>query len=101
MARCEQQLEHRRQYNREYMRRWRSRPENLAREKMHRQGWYYARKLRSTLEDPDSKPTRHAARPLCLLCRLRRSVCRVQRLVVVEGRPGGFVEISVPYCGVC
>ncbi len=83
--------EAKRQYNREYMRRWRSNPQNLERERVNRQHSYYSRKVREATSDG----------PLCGFCHQRPPVCRVRRLEVVQGRPGGFVEVSVPYCGRC
>ena len=83
--------EARRQYNREYMRRWRSDPQNLERERVNRQHSHYLRKVREATSD----------RPLCGFCHQRPPVCRVRRLDVVQGRRGGFVAVSVPYCGRC
>lgn len=97
MALREQQVEHRRQYNREYMRRWRANPHNRDRERINRQRWHYSRKLRDFEVGRDGG----ADRPLCAFCHQRAPICRVPRLMVVEGRPGGFVEVNVLYCGQC
>ena len=87
--------EGRRRYNREYMRRWRANPANLARERANRKEWHYLRKLRSAMAPlPEG-------RLLCAFCHRRASVRRVSRLEVVQGIPGGFVEVKVPYCGEC
>ena len=89
------ETEERRRYNRDYMRRWRANPHNLKRERINRQHWHYLRKLRDAAMGGYGEP------PLCAFCHQRPPVCRVQRLEVVQGRPGGFVEVSVPYCGHC
>ncbi len=92
MASCDQEIEEKRRRNREYMRRWRADPRNRDHERASRQRWHYERKLRAARRDE---------RPVCGLCHKRRPVCQVQRLLLVEDHPGGFVEVRVPYCGQC
>lgn len=82
-------LESKREYNREYMRRWRSDPAHRERERVSRVEWNYARKLRR----PEAP-----ARPLCAFCHERAPVGQVARLVAT---PGGFRAVRVPYCGQC
>jgi len=76
-------------YKRNYMRRWRARPENFDRERANRQRAYLHRKL-----------TRRGNRGLrlCGFCQLRPSIGRIVRLRPVGN---GYAEMRVPYCGQC
>jgi hypothetical protein len=79
----------RRRRNREYMRAWRSQPENQERERQSRQRWHYHRKLR------EEEGARH---PVCGFCHRREPIAEVVRLRPI---PTGYVQVLVPYCGEC
>ena len=79
----------RRRYSRDYMRRWRADPCNRNRERGMWQRWGFEQKCREASEP---------ARPVCALCHRRTPVMKVPRL---QPARGGYVEVLVPYCGVC
>jgi hypothetical protein len=82
---------------REYMRRWRACPRN--RKKEHARACEKAM-TRKIAEASKPEPRR------CAFCNSRRAKVTVMRLEPVDrcdgrGAPEEFVEIAVPYCGVC
>jgi hypothetical protein len=86
-----------RKLHRAYMRRWRSRPGNRRRE-LDRQ-----RRVRMAGKINDA---RKMGPKLCGYCNARRAVRVVTRLEILEsaeseGSRSGFIEVRVPYCGVC
>lgn len=91
-------LEERRRYNREYMRMWRSDPENRRRECLSRTRWDAHRKLQSTRVPANADMTTRG-KPTCGLCHLRAPVCHVMRLRILPS--GEFKQVRVPYCGQC
>lgn len=93
---CDEQ----RQYNREYMRRWRADPSHQAHERDKRQQWYYDRKLRKAQQNCDPY-TNDRGVTVCGFCRLRPSLETVVRLRICDSAPGGYVRIRMPYCGQC
>ena len=89
----------RRRYNREYMRKWRSKPMNREMERKSR-GWYCERKPRNEGEgSPRSLPKQEEE--VCGCCGHRAPVTTILRLRVCDEAPGGYVEIRMPYCGKC
>jgi DNA-directed RNA polymerase subunit M/transcription elongation factor TFIIS len=87
--------EAKRLYNREYMRRWRSDPQNRERDRVNRKEWYYERKER-TVRSVDS-----GSRSMCGYCHIREAVFEATRLRPSDRDPAGFVEVRIPYCGKC
>jgi hypothetical protein len=87
-------------YNREYMRRWRSDPRNRLRNLEDRMRWYYERKLRDALR-PEPDPAAHHHKRGCGFCHRRPAVRQIMRLQVSNGPLEPFIEVRVPYCGVC
>ena len=79
----------RRLRNREYMRRWRADPLHRQSERIHSTNWRRGRNL----QDPH-----HPGPTVCGFCHRRRSRSVVPRLRPVET---GFVEVQMPYCGLC
>jgi hypothetical protein len=77
----------RREYNREYMRRWRADPRNWKRDRAQRQLQYQAKKLREAQQP---------AEPVCFNCGRQRPPVRVERLDVYRWLPA-----LVPWCGEC
>ncbi len=94
IARDEQKdLAHqRRRKNREYMRRWRTSPENRAKEKRRFAGMQWQRKLERATQQPREGEIR-----TCAYCR-QESVMRIDRLRPTEN---GFKKVELPYCGHC
>jgi len=92
--------EERRQYNREYMRRWRSHADHQRDERGRRRRSYYQRKSLAALQDA-GPGAGCEDRNICGFCRLKRSVGAVERLLINEDEPSGFISILVPYCGEC
>ena len=89
-----------RRYNREYMRRWRTDSRNRLRNLEDRTRWYYERKLRDALRPEPERVLLHH-KPGCGFCHRRPAVCQIMRLQVSEGLLEPFIEVRVPYCGVC
>jgi len=95
-----QLLANRREYNRDYMRRWRADTQNQAKERETRERAHVARKLRLALEE--YRPAMTATgEPVCGICRRLPARCQVVRLRVSSTSPGGFEELRLPYCGQC
>ncbi len=92
--------EHRRQYRREYMRRRRACPELQAAERDRRQRAYYARKARRAQFQPGQN-TNLRGEEVCAYCGRRPPVEHVMRLQISEQASDGFVEVRLPYCGLC
>jgi hypothetical protein len=85
---AESEIERRRN-NRNYMRRWRADPRHRARERIR------SSRLRVTHKCGEAVVR---GKPVCGFCHLREPVRQVRRL-----KPSriGYVEVVVPYCGVC
>ena len=93
-------LEHRRAYNRLYMRAWRADPSHRVSELTNRHRWYYGRKLRSIQRDRVPF-TDDYGRPVCGFCRKNPPVREVMRLRITADAAARFVPVCVPYCGHC
>lgn len=89
-----------RQYNREYMRRWRSDLRHQLRERHLREQWYFERKRRDAVREYRPYTNAHGDR-VCGFCRRLPPVSEVVRLRISSAAPGGYVEVRVPYCGEC
>jgi hypothetical protein len=99
MARC-LLLRKKRQYAREYMRKWRSDPGNHQIEHESRRRCYRERKLRAVANSPAGS-LKVKSPPVCGICRRRPSITEVVRLRMREKAPDGYVEVRIPYCGQC
>ena len=96
----EEMLEERRRYNREYMRLWRSNPENRRRECVNRTRWDLQRKLHSAEAEKASRPHNNGrGKAVCGFCHLRPPIRQVSRLRILAS--GEFKSVLVPYCGQC
>ena len=84
-------LSHQRRQNREYMRRWRTSPENRAKEKRRFAGMQWQRKLERETQQREGEIR------TCAYCR-QESVMRIDRLRPTEN---GFKKVELPYCGHC
>jgi hypothetical protein len=93
-------LRRKRQYAREYMRKWRSDPGHNELEHESRRRCYRERKLRAAA-DPLRATAKTNSPPVCELCRRRPSITEVVRLRMREKAPDGYVEVRIPYCGQC
>ena len=93
-------LHKKRQYAREYMRKWRSDPGHHQLEHESRRRCYRERKLRATA-DSQSATAKTNLQPVCGICRRRPSITEVVRLRMREKAPDGYVEVRIPYCGQC
>lgn len=89
-----------RRCKRDYMRRWRSDPRNVAHEAAARKRDYYARKCRRVLAQLNAATRDHPVR-MCGLCGRKNPVCEIERLVIGADALGTFTRVRVPYCGVC
>jgi hypothetical protein len=92
-------LERKRQYKREFMRKWRASPQHRLRESFLRSQWNYERKKRQAAELDSHMNGR--GEPKCGICGKLPPVTEVVRLRVSECAPGGYVEVRIPYCGTC
>jgi len=90
----------RRQYNREYMRRWRAAIRNYEKERECRERAYFARKKLDAFEEFPAVTMTHDE-SVCGICRRLPATCEVMRLRISSRTPGGFVEVRLPYCGQC
>lgn len=89
-----------RQYNREYMRRWRADIRNYEKERESRERAYLGRKQRKAYEE--APPSLNAPDPhICGICRRLPATCSVVRLRTSSNAASGFVEVQLPYCGQC
>lgn len=98
------------EYNREYMRRWRSDPERRARERLRNaERWRRqerARKLARS-QDPNALASggrrfwcQHKPSPgICQICGRRAATESIERLEL--GESGKFVPVILTWCGVC
>jgi len=93
-------LEEKRRYIREYMRRWRSRPEHQQLEHSSRRRCYNQRKLQNGSNRLRCS-TDPAVAPVCAICRKRPSVTTIVRLRLIDTAPYNYAEMRVPYCGEC
>jgi len=93
-------LEKRRRYNRLYMRSWRADPHNRSRDRDMRQHWDYRRKLREA-QQHQLPFTNDCGDPVCGFCGKNPPVREVMRLRVCETARRGFVQVRIPYCGLC
>ncbi len=81
-----------RKQNREYMRRWRTSPENRAKENLRVENMRWQRNLEKLTQLP-----RNAEKRRCAYCH-HESVMRIERLRATER---GFKKVQLPYCGHC
>lgn len=89
-----------RRYKRDYMRRWRSDPRNVAQEAATRKRDYYERKCRRVLQALGAGAATPLA-PVCGFCGHRAPICEVERLAIGTDAKGSFTPVRVPYCGTC
>jgi len=89
-----------RRYKRDYMRRWRSDPRNIAQEAVARKQGYYERKCRRVLQALGASAAEPPA-PVCGFCGHRAPICEVERLSIGTDPKGSFTRVLVPYCGNC
>ncbi|MFZ0036362.1 MAG: hypothetical protein WAK91_03000 [Candidatus Acidiferrales bacterium] len=82
----------RRKQNREYMRRWRTSPENRAKENLRVENMRWQRSLDKFTQLPSDAEKRR-----CAYCH-HESVMRIERLRATER---GFKKVQLPYCGQC
>jgi hypothetical protein len=92
MVRTGEQLEKRRRYNREYMRKWRTDPVHRKRECQYRLRHSLLRKVKLL------PVTRSGATKRCAFCKQRQPITTVHRLAP---SPRGFLSIYLVYCGQC
>lgn len=89
-----------RRYKRDYMRRWRRDPRNVAQEAAARKRDYYERKCRRVLQALGAGASEPRA-PLCGFCGHRASICEIERLAIGTDPKCSFTRVLVPYCGNC
>jgi hypothetical protein len=89
-----------RRCKRDYMRRWRSDPRNVAQEAAARKRDYYERKCRRVLQAMGARAAAPPA-PVCSFCGHRAPICEVERLAIGTDAKGSFTPVRVPYCGHC
>jgi hypothetical protein len=92
--------EEKRRYIREYMRRWRSRPDRRQIEHQSRRRCYRERKVRCAAGAMHS-PVNSANASMCAICRKRPSTTTIVRLRLLDKAPYNYAEMRVPYCGEC
>ena len=92
--------EEKRRYIREYMRRWRSRPDHQQIEHQSRRRSYRERKV-SRAEGATRSRANSAIASLCAICRKRPSTTTIVRLRLLDKAPYNYAEMRVPYCGEC
>ena len=93
-------LEEKRRYIREYMRRWRARPEHQTVEHRNRRRCYHRRRT-SCPVDASQPAASSAMASMCAICRKRPSVTTIVRLRLLDKSPYNYAEMRVPYCGEC
>jgi hypothetical protein len=98
MEGVDSQTEKRRRSNRDYMRAWRSSPKQSARQRVKRDIWEAARKLRNA-GDAMEPFTSVSGKLICGFCGKRTPVTLVSRLQI--GADGKFQQVEIPYCGIC
>jgi hypothetical protein len=95
-------IEERRRYNREFMRRWRADPFNQAMERKKRRDWYYERqKQRQPRERSKRCRALDQKKGVCGLCWRRPAVTTIVRLQICEGASQQYAQVRIPYCGEC
>lgn len=94
----EQMLERRRQINRDSMRRRRA---ARAEAGLPPEGRNY--EISSTNANSPTDPATPApvAMRRCAICRIRKSVEEIVRLLPCAGARSGYVKVRIPYCGFC
>ena len=92
--------EEKRRYIREYMQRWRSRPEHQQLEHEGRRRSYRERKVRCAASALHSSAN-SAGALMCAICRKRPSTTTIVRLRLLDEAPYNYAEMRVPYCGEC
>ena len=92
--------EEKRRYIREYMRRWRSRPDHQQIEHQSRRRCYRERKARCAAGATRSRAN-SAITSRCAICRKRPSTTTIVRLRLLDKAPYNYAEMRVPYCGEC
>ena len=96
------ELEERRRYNREFMRRWRADPFNHAVERKKRREWYYERqKQRAPGEGSRGDCAAEKKKGVCGLCWRSPAVTTIVRLQIREDASGQYAQVRIPYCGEC
>ena len=99
---AEAEMEDKRRHNREFMRRWRTDPVHLARERANRRARYYDGQKQRRIERVARSPQARAHdEKLCGFCWKRAAVKKIVRLQVSESAPDGYVKVRMPYCGQC
>lgn len=90
----------RREYNRRYMRSWRS-PQNqtLLKRRKCREAASQKKRRKRLKRKPGAQQT--AAGNLCGFCKKRPAVCTVTRFRAIPESNSSLQPIRVPYCGVC
>ena len=90
----------RREYRRDYMRRRRADPTFQAAERDRRQRQYYVRKACRAQVQP-GRNTNVRGDEVCAYCGRRPPVEYVVRLQIREQFPDDYMEVRIPYCGLC
>jgi hypothetical protein len=89
-----------RQYNRNYMRRWRADPAHRERENANRCRWACERK-ELVVEEPRHAFTNWRGERVCGFCKKRPPKGQILRLEASAAAPDQYVEVLIPYCGMC
>lgn len=90
----------RNQYNREYMRRWRSTPNQKPRKKRCLRGTN-PRSTQGRFRPKSKIRAKNDGAPICGICRRLRAICVVTRLQLTQDTESGFRSVRIPYCGFC
>ncbi len=94
--------EDKRQYNREFMRRWRADPLHAALEReKRRQRYYDGQKQRRLNRLVSSAQSSGRKGKMCGFCWKRPAREKIVRLQVCERASDGYVKVRIPYCGEC
>lgn len=90
----------RNQYNREYMRRWRTTPKKKRNKKrcLRRK---HTRSAQRGLRTKSRSRAQNSRAPICGMCKRVRATCVVTRFEITEETESGFRPVRVPYCGFC
>jgi hypothetical protein len=89
-----------RQYNRNYMRRWRADPSHRERENANRCRWQCERK-EHVVEEPRHPFTNWRGEKVCGFCKKRPPKSEILRLESSVTARSRYVEVLIPYCGEC
>ncbi len=96
----EESLRAHRQYNRNYMRRWRADPSHRERENANRCRWACERKER-VAQEPWPPFTNWRGEKVCGFCKKRPPKSEILRLKASPIVADQYVEVLIPYCGEC